>query len=242
MQPPPPPPPKETQTLFMQTPQKETQTQVTQPLFVRNSPWSNNNDGNAVSERGGPLGLNNYPPEPTRSAESTWMRQINQIGLAGQSQINQTGSVDSSQISRPEPTRRSQLNRPEPTKTSQVSRPEPIRTSLIFQTGIASWSQFSRTEPTQTGQINQTAPPPPTEHSRADSTGVTQKMDSTRPNQVTESEGPTFWTACPYCYVLYEYPKVYEDYTLRCQTKNCKRAFHAVVIPSPPVNGKDTYF
>ncbi|MBA0562079.1 hypothetical protein Golob_007157, partial [Gossypium lobatum] len=52
----------------------------------------------------------------------------------------------------------------------------------------------------------------------------------------------TFWTACPYCYVLYEYPKVYEDCTLRCQAENCRRAFHAVVIPSPPpVDGKETY-
>ncbi|XWS63102.1 hypothetical protein CRYUN_Cryun06bG0067600 [Craigia yunnanensis] len=268
MQPPPPPPPKETQTLFMQTrqkeaqtlfmqtpqketqtlfmqtPQKETQAQVTQPLFMRKSPRSNNKDENAALEGGGQLGLNNNPPEPTRPAESTWTRQINQIGLAGPSQINQTGPVGSSQISRPEPTWTSQLNRPEPTQTSQLNRPEPIRTSLVNQTGIASSSQFNRTEPTRTAQINQTAPPPtpPREHSRTESTGVTRETDSTRPSQATESEGPTFWTACPYCYVLYEYPKVYEDYTLRCQTKNCRRAFHAVVIPSPPVNGKDTYF
>ncbi|XWS39777.1 hypothetical protein CRYUN_Cryun18bG0083800 [Craigia yunnanensis] len=233
MQPPPPPPPKETQTLFMQTPQKETQTQVTQPLFAMRSPRSNNKDGNAALG-GGQLGLNNNPPESTRPAASTWTRQINQIGLAGPSQINQTGSVGS----------------------SHISRPEPIRASQINQTGTASSSQFNRTETTRTGQINQTATPPPpppnqtatppppspTEHSRTEPTGVNRKTDSTRPSQATESEGPTFWTACPYCYVLYEYPKVYEDCTLRCQTKDCRRAFHAVVIPSPPLNGTDTYF
>ncbi|KAJ7968300.1 DnaJ domain containing protein [Quillaja saponaria] len=58
--------------------------------------------------------------------------------------------------------------------------------------------------------------------------------------QRTESEVPSFWTACPYCYVLYEYPKVYEECTLRCQ--NCRRAFHAVMIPSPPITGKETNF
>ncbi|XWS54561.1 hypothetical protein CRYUN_Cryun10bG0099700 [Craigia yunnanensis] len=223
MQPPPPPPPKETQTLFMQTLQKETQTQVTQPLFVRRSPRKNSKDGNAALEGGGQLGLNNNLPESSRPAESTWTKQINQIGLAGPSQINHTGSVGS----------------------SHISRPEPIRASQINQTGTASSSQFNRTEPTRTGQINQTSTPPPTtttEHNWTEPTGVTRKTDSTRPTQATESERPAFWTACPYCYVLYEYPKVYEDCTLRCQTKDCRRAFHAVVIPSPPVSGKDTYF
>ncbi|GMJ05572.1 hypothetical protein HRI_004226400 [Hibiscus trionum] len=245
-----PPPPKETQTLFMQTPQKETQRQVTQSLFVR-SPRSNNEDENAELERGGQLGLNNTPLESIRPAESAWARQIYQLGLAEPSQMNQTGSVSSSHVSWPEPTR-----------TSQINRPEPIRASQVNQSETYSSSQFNMTEPTRTSQANHTtspppaapppppaaAPPPPattatsTEHSRAEPAGVTQKTDSTRPNQATESEGPSFWTACPYCYVLYEYPKAYKDYTLRCQTKECRRAFHAVVIPSPPLNGKDTNF
>jgi hypothetical protein len=42
----------------------------------------------------------------------------------------------------------------------------------------------------------------------------------------------SFWTACPYCYILYEYPRVYENCCLRCQ--NCQRGFHAVLIPSLP--------
>ncbi|KAK7328101.1 hypothetical protein VNO77_22197 [Canavalia gladiata] len=60
----------------------------------------------------------------------------------------------------------------------------------------------------------------------------------TRPS---ETEGASFWTACPYCYVMYEYPKVYEECTLRCQS--CRRGFHAVALRRPPVmNGKDDSF
>ncbi|CAA0806716.1 Chaperone DnaJ-domain superfamily protein [Striga hermonthica] len=52
----------------------------------------------------------------------------------------------------------------------------------------------------------------------------------------------TFWTTCPYCYYMYEYPRTYVDCAMRCQ--NCKMAFQAVVIPSPPPvpDGQDAYF
>ncbi|KAF5743950.1 hypothetical protein HS088_TW08G00538 [Tripterygium wilfordii] len=70
---------------------------------------------------------------------------------------------------------------------------------------------------------------------------------STRPSQSTrrttqpdEYVGDRFWTACPYCYIFYEYPKIYEECTLRCQ--NCRRAFHAVTVPSPPVTENQTHF
>ncbi|XP_016510831.1 uncharacterized protein LOC107828093 [Nicotiana tabacum] len=70
-------------------------------------------------------------------------------------------------------------------------------------------------------------------------------------SNATEKEGnvdasdnriPSFWTACPYCYIMYEFPLEYADCTLRCQ--NCKRAFQAVAIASPPpiIDGKDAYF
>ncbi|KAH1087406.1 hypothetical protein GYH30_018809 [Glycine max] len=62
------------------------------------------------------------------------------------------------------------------------------------------------------------------------------RAESTR--TVETDTGTSFWTSCPYCYVLYEYPKVYEECTLRCQS--CRRGFHAVVIRSPPpLSGKD---
>ncbi|GMH22429.1 hypothetical protein Nepgr_024272 [Nepenthes gracilis] len=56
------------------------------------------------------------------------------------------------------------------------------------------------------------------------------------------SQISSFWTACPYCYVLYEYPREYVDFCLRCQ--NCQRAFHAAVVPSlpPRVPGRDAYY
>lgn len=55
-------------------------------------------------------------------------------------------------------------------------------------------------------------------------------------------ESPSFWTACPYCYNMYEYPTVYAECTLRCQ--NCKRAFQAVRMATRPPNfeGKEGYF
>ncbi|CAO2834480.1 unnamed protein product [Amaranthus hypochondriacus] len=58
----------------------------------------------------------------------------------------------------------------------------------------------------------------------------------------TGSRLANFWTACPYCYVLYEYPRAYEDCCLRCQ--NCERAFHASVLSSLPplVPGKEAYY
>nr|XP_018626068.1 uncharacterized protein LOC104095566 isoform X2 [Nicotiana tomentosiformis] len=74
---------------------------------------------------------------------------------------------------------------------------------------------------------------------------------STSNNNVKGKEGgvgasshvvPSIWTACPYCYVMYEYPLEYVDCTLRCQ--KCKRAFQAVKIASPPpiIEGKEAYF
>ncbi|KAI3508864.1 hypothetical protein L1887_23884 [Cichorium endivia] len=56
--------------------------------------------------------------------------------------------------------------------------------------------------------------------------------------------GSNIWTACPYCYNLYEYPKMYEGCCLRCA--GCKRAFQAVVIPPsslpPSIPGKEAYY
>ncbi|KAJ1424776.1 DnaJ domain containing protein [Sesbania bispinosa] len=52
----------------------------------------------------------------------------------------------------------------------------------------------------------------------------------------------TFWTACPYCYRLYEYLRVYEDCCLKCQ--NCERSFHGLSIPvlPPMVPGREAYY
>ncbi|XP_073053073.1 uncharacterized protein [Primulina eburnea] len=55
---------------------------------------------------------------------------------------------------------------------------------------------------------------------------------------------PSFWTACPYCYNLYEYPRAYEGCCLRCDSENCKKAFTATEILSlpPTVPGQEAYY
>ncbi|XP_057773347.1 uncharacterized protein LOC130992641 [Salvia miltiorrhiza] len=52
------------------------------------------------------------------------------------------------------------------------------------------------------------------------------------------------WTACPYCYNLYEYPRQYEGCCLRCDNEKCRRAFTAAEILSmpPTVPGKEAYY
>ncbi|XVE55600.1 hypothetical protein DITRI_Ditri03aG0172000 [Diplodiscus trichospermus] len=74
-----------------------------------------------------------------------------------------------------------------------------------------------------------------------------ERVQQRTPNSNTQNENQrmrlsTFWTACPYCYRLFEYPRVYEGCCLRCQ--NCERAFHAVLIPTLPplVPGKEAYY
>uniref|UniRef100_A0A1J3E757 Chaperone protein DnaJ n=2 Tax=Noccaea caerulescens TaxID=107243 RepID=A0A1J3E757_NOCCA len=64
-------------------------------------------------------------------------------------------------------------------------------------------------------------------------------------SQAESAENPlatSFWTACPFCFSLFEYPKGYEECALRCQ--ECKRAFEAVTTQTPPVesNGEGVYF
>uniref|UniRef100_A0A1J3GC40 Chaperone protein DnaJ n=1 Tax=Noccaea caerulescens TaxID=107243 RepID=A0A1J3GC40_NOCCA len=73
---------------------------------------------------------------------------------------------------------------------------------------------------------------------------VYAKVDLNSNNQKKKSSErmSTFWTACPYCYSLHEYPRVYQDYCIRCQ--NCQRAFHAASIQQLPplIPGKDEYY
>ncbi|KAK7385389.1 hypothetical protein VNO78_31106 [Psophocarpus tetragonolobus] len=66
--------------------------------------------------------------------------------------------------------------------------------------------------------------------------------DEIHADENSRRRSSTFWTACPYCYRLYEYPKLYEGCCLRCQ--NCERSFHGVAVPSLPplVPGQDAYY
>ncbi|OIW10610.1 hypothetical protein TanjilG_15982 [Lupinus angustifolius] len=45
----------------------------------------------------------------------------------------------------------------------------------------------------------------------------------------------TFWTACPYCWNLFEYETKYEDCPLLCQS--CGKAFHGVPVTAPVKGG-----
>lgn len=56
--------------------------------------------------------------------------------------------------------------------------------------------------------------------------------------------GENMWTACPYCYNLYEYPRQYEGCCMRCDNVKCKKAFTAAEILSmpPTVPGKEAYY
>lgn len=61
--------------------------------------------------------------------------------------------------------------------------------------------------------------------------------------ETTSEATSSFWTACPYCYALFEYPKGYEECALRCQ--HCRRAFEAVKTETPPAvesDGQGVYF
>ncbi|KAK6923283.1 DnaJ domain [Dillenia turbinata] len=58
-------------------------------------------------------------------------------------------------------------------------------------------------------------------------------------------EEMTFWTACPYCFYMYEYPRFFEDRCLMCQNERCRRGFHGVPIslPQEMISGKnDCYY
>ncbi|GAB2232244.1 hypothetical protein Droror1_Dr00011272 [Drosera rotundifolia] len=58
----------------------------------------------------------------------------------------------------------------------------------------------------------------------------------------SNSDCSRFWTMCPYCYVLYEYPVMYRDSSMRCQS--CRRTYHgsAVTGMPPVVPGKEAYY
>ncbi|CAA7034822.1 unnamed protein product [Microthlaspi erraticum] len=100
-----------------------------------------------------------------------------------------------------------------------------------FQPQIQTQQQHFHSKPTKRTNLAQEPP------SARGATGYPPQ------SQAGTSTATSFWTACPYCFVLFEYPKAYEECVLRCQ--DCRRAFQAVTIQNPPVEGKgeeDVYF
>ncbi|XP_044490427.1 uncharacterized protein LOC123214612 [Mangifera indica] len=155
-----------------------------------------------------------------------------------------------------EPTRQARPMQAEPTRPSQaesthhlqseVVRPSPIESArLTLLEKPARAVQADPVRPTQGEPVRsaqaEPARPTQTEPTRPIQTEPTRptQTEPTRPDE-TVSNIPSFWTACPFCYVLHEYAKDYEDCTLRCV--NCKRAFHGVPIAPPPVTVNDRYF
>ena len=58
------------------------------------------------------------------------------------------------------------------------------------------------------------------------STAAGGGRNDTTPVAGEDSRRKTFWTTCPYCYLLYEFPKAYEGCCLKCQ--KCERSFHGL--------------
>lgn len=71
---------------------------------------------------------------------------------------------------------------------------------------------------------------------------LNKSMPSSNSKPTPENSSANFWTSCPFCCNLYEYPREYENCRLRCQV--CRRGFHAAAIPSLPpiVPGMDAYY
>ncbi|KAG9450825.1 hypothetical protein H6P81_010790 [Aristolochia fimbriata] len=62
------------------------------------------------------------------------------------------------------------------------------------------------------------------------------------PAPTADPGSENFWTACPYCYYMYEYGGEYENCNLKCQT--CNRPFRASEVKNlpPTVPGMNAYY
>ncbi|EEF39739.1 uncharacterized protein LOC8266865 [Ricinus communis] len=127
----------------------------------------------------------------------------------------------------------------QPKSTAEPTRPFPVAQNKATESAQRETPPVAATEPSRPA-VQQKSPEPSRPNIQTNNAESSSRVTPSS-NTVTESEVSGFWTACPYCFILYEYPKGYEDCAIRCQ--KCKRAFHAAMIPSPPVmDGKDTYF
>ncbi|XP_037494874.1 uncharacterized protein LOC105630993 [Jatropha curcas] len=104
-------------------------------------------------------------------------------------------------------------------------------------------SLFSRVDLTNSGKlpVRRSQRPASKKHT-GESVKTSVSSSNSSADRSQRMKLSSFWTACPYCFILYEYPRIYQDCCLRCQ--NCQRAFHAALIPSLPplVPGKDAYY
>ncbi|ESQ29001.1 hypothetical protein EUTSA_v10023288mg [Eutrema salsugineum] len=115
--------------------------------------------------------------------------------------------------------------------STQPFQPPPVSTTTSSQVPVVS--------------TNPSPPPPVSQPSWVpDQTPATeQSPENGTARSDSDPKVPSFWTTCPYCFVLYEYPNHYEESVLQCQTKSCRRAFQVVKVPSPPqIAEEDSYY
>ncbi|CAD5316127.1 unnamed protein product [Arabidopsis thaliana] len=188
--------------------------------------------------------------EHSSGSSGDWKRPVEEVRLINLN--NATERVQSSRrFAEPErPPSRSfegSSHRTPSTELTWASKPTPVSEPVRHSEPVP-W-QYS--EPARQYQLStSTIPSPP---APAPVSQPTHVFNQTPPPEQTpksgaartdsEPEVSSFWTTCPYCYVLYEYPVIYEESVLKCQTKSCRRAYQAVKVPSPPpVAEEDSYY
>ncbi|XP_054776229.1 uncharacterized protein LOC129284778 isoform X1 [Prosopis cineraria] len=133
---------------------------------------------------------------------------------------------------------------PQPAPVATVQAPNPVPTSNPIPTPnppLVQRPPQQQRSPARRGPRSKDGKAAAGERRPSPNIATTEPTPQARTSDPVVSEtGSSFWTACPYCYVMYEYPELYEDCTLRCQS--CRRGFHAVRVRTPPVAGKDSYY
>ncbi|KAL5218349.1 hypothetical protein ABZP36_019033 [Zizania latifolia] len=79
---------------------------------------------------------------------------------------------------------------------------------------------------------------PPPSAAGANATHPGAPSQPAAPAQATE-----FWTACPFCCYVHQYPRELVGRALRCPNESCRKGFVAAEIPNPPtiVPGTEMY-
>jgi len=147
-------------------------------------------------------------------------------------------------VSQPPPTFQSTCPSQPPAASSSLSPLPPVFNSTqSFQSPPVSTTPSAVPEASTIPSPPAPAPVAPPTHLFNQTPPPEQSPKSGAARTDSEPEVSSFWTTCPYCYVLYEYPIIYEESVLKCQTKSCRRAYQAVKVPSPPpVAEEDSYY
>ncbi|PON79321.1 Terminal organelle assembly protein [Trema orientale] len=112
----------------------------------------------------------------------------------------------------------------------------------LYDNELSLYSRIDLTSQQSKLPVRRTQPAPHQAPASSATAGRSARSDAAANHGVPSARLRSFWTVCPYCYVLYEYPRVYEDCCLKCQ--KCQRAFHAALVTSlpPMVPGREAYY